>query len=247
MKLSIIIPARNEENRIGHTLSETSKYLTAQNYESEIIVVVDKGSTDKTAELVSDFVRRTKNARLIVEPTHGKGGAVKIGVNHANGEYVMFMDADNATPISEIEKFWPHLPKFSVVIGSRYLPGSIVTHKQPLYRIILSRLSNILIQFVVAPGIKDTQLGFKAFTRDAALSIFRHITVLGWGFDMEVLTAARIQGYRIKEVPVLWREFGGSKVPLSAYIQSLKDLIKIKAKSLAGHYKETKKESRAEV
>ena len=159
-------------------------------------------------------------------------------MDHARGDFVVFMDADNATPISEIEKFWPYFQNgYSVVIGSRYLNESNVTQKQPFYRILLSRLSNLLIQIMVAPGIKDTQLGFKCFTGPAARDIFSQVTIPGWGFDMEVLTIARKHGLKIKEIGVLWREQGGSHVPLKAYLQSLLDLVKIKANSLFGRYK----------
>ena len=98
-------------------------------------------------------------------------------------------------------------------------------------------MSNLLIQLLAVPGIKDTQLGFKVLTHKAAKDIFDRITVFGWGFDMEVLTIARQRGYKIKEVPVLWREQGGSHVPLTAYIKSLLDLFKIKLNVLLGKYK----------
>ena len=236
--LSVIIPAYNEEKRIGATLKSVDAYLSKQAYTYEIIVI-DNNSNDGTFNLVKKLgEKQIKNLRVESAHERGKGGAVKYGMlKEAKGEYVMFMDADNATPISEIEKFWSYLQKdFSVVVGSRYLAGSNVTHKQPFYRIILSRLSNILIQLLAVPGIADTQLGFKVFTGQAAREIFEKVTVYGWGFDMEVLTIANIKGLKIKEVPVLWRESGGSHVPLSAYIQSLRDLLKIKLRSIGGKY-----------
>jgi dolichyl-phosphate beta-glucosyltransferase len=107
---------------------------------------------------------------------------------------------------------------------------------QPFYRVVLSRLSNIIIQLLAVPGIKDTQLGFKAFTKEAAKDIFNFITISRWGFDMEVLTVAEYHGYKIKEVPVQWTEYGGGHVPLKAYIESLSDLIKIKYKAIKGDY-----------
>lgn len=238
IKLSVIIPAYNEEKRIGATLESIDSYLEKQGYGYEIIVI-DNGSKDATLEVVKKLAESTvENARAVAAHEPGKGGAVAFGViTQANGEYIMFMDADNATPISEIEKFWPAFKEgFSVAIGSRYMEKSEVTRKQPFYRIMLSRLSNILIQLLAVPGISDTQLGFKVFTREAAKEIFSRITVFGWGFDMEVLTIARIHGFRIKEIPVLWREQGGSHVPLSAYIQSLFDLFKIKLHVLLGKY-----------
>jgi dolichyl-phosphate beta-glucosyltransferase len=234
----VIIPAYNEERRITATLESVDAYLSKQTYTYEV-VIIDNGSNDSTYQLVKKIAEGSKHIK--VDETHqkGKGGAVSHGImKHADGEYIMFMDADNATPISEIEKFWPYFKQgFSVVIGSRYLAGSNVTQKQPLYRIILSRLSNLLIQILAVPGIKDTQLGFKVFTAEAAKDIFSRITVFGWGFDMEVLTIARVHGFKIKEVPVLWREQGGSHVPLSAYLRSLLDLFKIKWNLIRGKYR----------
>lgn len=240
-KLSVVIPAYNEEKRIALTLEDVDRYLSAQNYSYEIIVV-DNGSNDNTCGIVKEYEEKgLKNiVRLCLSKSIGaKGSAVKLGImEHARGDFVIFMDADNATPISEIEKFWPHLQNgFQVVIGSRYVDTSNVTQKQPFYRIVLSRMSNLLIQVMAVPGIHDTQLGFKAFTGEAARAIFSKVTIPGWGFDMEVLTIARGRDYKIKEVGVLWHERGGSHVPLTAYLQSLKDLFLIKFRALTGKYR----------
>lgn len=240
-KLSVVIPAYNEGQRIQLTLEDVDKYLKAQNYPYEIIVV-DNGSNDNTCEVVKGYQDKgiENVVRLCLSESVGaKGSAVKLGiVDYAKGDYIMFMDADNATPVSEIEKFWLYFDKgYSVVIGSRYVEESNVTRKQPFYRILLSRMSNLLIQALAVRGIHDTQLGFKAFTRDAAKTIFSRLTIPGWGFDMEVLTIARIHGYKIREVGVLWHERGGSHVPLTAYLQSLRDLLKIKLNALTGKYR----------
>ena len=240
-KLSVVIPAYNEGQRIQQTLEDVDRYLKAQKYLYEIIVV-DNGSNDNTCDVVKDYQGKGMQnvVRLCLSESVGaKGSAVKLGImDHAQGDFVIFMDADNATPISEIEKFWPYLEDgYEVVIGSRYVSTANVTSKQPFYRIILSRLSNMLIQIMAVPGIKDTQLGFKAFRGLAAKDIFSRVTIPGWGFDMEVLTVARIRGYKIKEVGVIWRERGGSHVPLAAYLQSLRDLFKIKIRALTGKYR----------
>lgn len=237
MKLSVIIPARNEEKRIEKTLRQVSSYLKEQSYQSEIIVVVNN-SHDQTLEVANHFGEIDSNFKIISLVEGGKGYAVKHGIlEHATGDIVMFMDADNATPISEIEKFWPHFHnKFDIVIGSRYLNPELVVKRQPMYRIILSRLSNLIIQILVIPGIKDTQLGFKVFTKEAAQKIFPLVSIRGWGFDMEVLTVGLAHNYKIKELGVSWTEYGGGKVPLKAYRESLIDLLKIKANSILGKY-----------
>lgn len=237
-KLSVVIPAYNEEKRITETLKSVDAYLEKQSYDYEIIVI-DNNSKDRTSAVVQELQATTvQKSKAVLVTTPGKGAAVKAGLlEHATGDIVMFMDADNATPISEIEKFLPYFDQgYSVVIGSRYTEPDLVKVHQPLYRIILSRMSNLLIQLLAVPGIKDTQLGFKAFTADAARNIFPLVSVIRWGFDMEVLTIANVRGYKIKEVGVSWTEHGGGHVPLKAYIESLIDLLKIKLRAISGRY-----------
>ncbi len=238
-KLSVVIPAWNEEKRIEETLKNVDSYLEKQNYDYEIVVVVNN-SKDKTYDVVKQLEATTVQKAIAMNLKEGgKGNAVRRGIlEGATGDIVMFMDADNATPISEIEKFLPFFEQgYDVVIGSRYTNPDLVKVHQPFYRILLSRLSNLLIQFLAVPGIKDTQLGFKAFTAEAAQEIFPLVKVLRWGFDMEVLTIALARGHKIKEVGVSWTEHGGGHVPLKAYVESLLDLFKIKLRSLSGAYK----------
>lgn len=238
-KLSVVIPAYNEEKRIADTLQNLDSYLEKQPYDYQIVVVVNN-SHDRTYDVVKELEATTvQKATAMNLKEGGKGNAVKRGIlESADGDVVMFMDADNATPISEIEKFIPYFEQgYDVVIGSRYTNPDLVKVRQPLYRIVLSRMSNLLIQFLAVPGIKDTQLGFKAFTAQAARDIFPDVTVLRWGFDMEVLTIALARGHKIKEVGVSWTEHGGGHVPLKAYIESLIDLFKIKLRSLSGKYR----------
>lgn len=242
-KLSVVIPAYNEEKRITETLRNIDGYLEKQSYDYQIVVVVNN-SKDRTYNVVKELEASTiQHATAMNLKEGGKGNAVKRGIlEAADGDIVMFMDADNATPISEIEKFLPYFDQgFDVVIGSRYTNPDLVKVHQPFYRILLSRMSNLLIQFLAVPGIKDTQLGFKAFTREAAQNIFPLVTVLRWGFDMEVLTIALARGFKIKEVGVSWTEYGGGHVPLKAYIESLLDLFKIKLRSLSGKYRKKAK------
>lgn len=237
-KLSVVIPAYNEEKRIAETLKDIDGYLEKQSYDYEIVVVVNN-SKDRTFEVVQELEKTTVQHAVAMNLVEGgKGNAVRRGIiDKASGDIIMFMDADNATPISEIEKFLPFFDQgYDVVIGSRYTNPDLVKVHQPFYRILLSRMSNMLIQLLAVPGIKDTQLGFKAFTATAAKEIFPLVTVLRWGFDMEVLTIALKRGYKIKEVGVSWTEHGGGHVPLKAYVESLIDLFKIKFRSLSGKY-----------
>lgn len=236
IKLSVIIPARNEEKRIANTLSATLDYLKKQKYFWEIIVV-DNNSNDRTAEIVKESGRSNQNLRLIESSDNrGKGAAVQRGIFESGGEYAMFMDADNATPITEIEKFWPYLEQgIQVVIGDRYL-DSAKKAKQPFIRTILSRGSNLLIQIILGHRFHDTQAGFKAFNTEAAKKMFSKLTIFGWAFDMEMLAIAVKMKYKIKAVPIIREEEGGSTVPATAFLQSLRDLFIIKWRSISGRY-----------
>lgn len=168
LKLSVVIPAYNEGKRIARTLGSVADYLAKQPYESEVLVVANN-CTDNTVEVAQSYSNRIKNLRIIDVPEGectGKGCAVKIGIFGAKGDYVLFMDADNATKLHEVDEFWPYFDKgYQVVIGSRYIKGSKFVKKQTMMRRFISRAGNILIQAVLLPGIKDSQCGFKVFTR----------------------------------------------------------------------------------
>ncbi len=238
MKLSVVIPAYNEGTRIADTLAEVNNFLSQQSYDYEIVVVINN-SKDNTYDITKQLQAGPIPKIVAVNiPEGGKGNAVKRGIlEHASGDKVMFMDADNATPISEIAKFLPYFDEgYDVVIGSRELNPELLKVKQTFKRQVLGHLSHWLIRFVLLPGIYDSQTGFKAFTWQAAHDIFPTVTILGWAFDMEVLAIARRKGYKIKEVGVLWSEYGGGHVPMSAFAQSLVDLFRIRDRSLMGLY-----------
>lgn len=230
IKLTVIIPAYNEGKRIVPTLESVGAYLKNQKYESEVIVV-SNGSTDDTAEVSRTFEEHINN--LVVMDIPGKGGkgyAVQEGMLKARGEYAVFMDADNATKIDEMDHFWKFFEQgYDVVIGSRALPSSIITNPQPWYRKVLGKGGNMLIQMLLLPGIKDTQCGFKAFSKKARKAIFPYLTIYGWGFDFETLAIARSKGLNIKEEAVTWNDEGDSKVqPVDAAISTLKELFLIR-------------------
>ena len=238
-KLSVIIPAYNEEDRIRPTLESIDSYLEKQPYSYEIIVVSD-GSTDRTVEVVKEYQRTTvENLKLNANPVnHGKGFAVKDGVGMAEGEYILFMDADNATKINEIEKFWPWFEKgYDVVIGSRHVKGNVEV-KRSFLRGLFSKASSLLIQIILLPGIKDSQCGFKAFKRDVAERLFSVQTLMRWGFDFEILAVARYWGLKIKEVPVNWAHIGASRLRfVHAVLRTLKELFIVKWNLMTGKYK----------
>lgn len=239
IKLSVIIPAYNEGERITKTLESVNEYLKKQNYDYEIIVVANN-CTDNTDEVVKREQQHINNLKLLdLGPgVPGKGGAVKEGFLKAQGQYIMFMDADNATKINELDHFWPQIEKgYNVVIGSRDIEGAKLDKAQPWYKELAGKMGNILIQIVAVPGVHDTQCGFKLFSKEAVDKIFNVQKLGGWGFDIEVLALARQYGFKIAEEPVTWHDMAGSKVNLSTYLSVFKDLFKVRWWLWTGGYK----------
>ncbi len=229
LQLSVIIPAYNEARRLPRTLLSIANYLKIVSISVEVIVVND-GSTDETRDVALDFSNEIPRLRILSFPNNrGKGYAVQQGMLAANGEYLLFMDADNSTPLSEIEKLWPYISSYEVVIGSRKTSDSHIAIAQPWFRRLLGRLSMALIHTFAIKNIDDTQCGFKLFQRHAAKDIFTRQQTTGFGFDIEILTIAqRIFNYRIKEVGVDWFDAPGSKVrPLQDGWRTFKELLRI--------------------
>ncbi|MFA6423429.1 MAG: dolichyl-phosphate beta-glucosyltransferase [Patescibacteria group bacterium] len=234
--LSVVIPAFNESARIGKTLKLMIGYLEKQNYTYEI-VIVDDGSTDNMLEIIEK--NKNSKCKIIVHKKNGgKGKAVNTGVKNSIGKYILFADADNSTPFEEVEKLLKFANDADVVIGSRYLKDSNVKVKQPISRIIMARMGNMLIQLLILPGFPDTQCGFKLFTSLAADKIFPRQTIWRWGFDMELLRIAKEQKCKIKQVPVQWINDDDSRVnSKSMFFKTLNELFRIKINSLKGVYR----------
>jgi len=239
MKISVIIPAYNEENRITPTIDNVVEYLdilAKDNY--EIIVVLD-GSKDKTLEVMTKLSKKYNRIKIIDNKINrGKGAVVKQGILESKGEYVLFMDADNSTHIDELDKILPVIQQGTdIVVGSRDIKGSKVEIRQARYKEILGDLGNWWIQILLVGGIQDTQCGFKAFSGDTARHIFAKLSMRGWSFDIELLALARYFGYKIKEMPVVWYNDDNSHVTLKDYIKVLIDTFIIKYRLLTGYYK----------
>jgi glycosyltransferase involved in cell wall biosynthesis len=235
--LSVILPAYDEEARIVPSLEKRHNYLEKQDYDYEVLIVND-GSTDKTKELVQEKIKDWPHFKLIDNKANkGKGGVVKQGMLEASGKWRLFMDVDESVTINEIERLWPYTHDYEIVIGSRYTEGGKVTKKQPLIRRVISRGGNLLIQILIAWGIKDTQCGFKMFSEHAAKEIFPLQTMERWSFDMELVAIAKKHGYKIKEVPVIWEEQTGSRLrAVKTAIRSLRDVFVIWWRKTTGKY-----------
>lgn len=228
--LSVVIPAFNEEARIFDTVTTIAAYLRTRDYASEMIVV-DDGSRDRTAERAAEALRGMERGRIVKLPKNrGKGAAVKEGIMKAEGDFILFSDADLSTPIEEIEKFWPWTARgFDVVIGSRALPESDVQIRQAPFREFLGKTFNILVRLLILGGIRDTQCGFKLFRREAARRVFPRVVIKGFSFDVEALDLFRRGGYGIGQVPVIWRNAPESKVKIvRSSLRMLWDLLTIR-------------------
>jgi glycosyltransferase involved in cell wall biosynthesis len=238
MYLSVVIPAYNEAKRLGETLESIGAWLTRQTFDSEIIVV-DNNSTDGTADIAREYHHKFPSIRVIAEKRVGKGYAVATGMLFATGEVRVFTDADNSTTIDHFDIMQPFLERgYDVVIGSLALPGAVVLHggEEPWWRQLLGKAGNLWIQFWAVPGIWDTQRGFKVLTARSARNIFPRVTIGGWGFDIEVLAIARVLGYRIKEIPVTWKNNPDSKVNVWVYPQVLMQTLKVFWNTIKGNY-----------
>ncbi len=232
MQLSVVIPAYNEARRIGSSLQRVWQYLGARCDAGDFeIIVVDDGSDDSTSAIVEEFAARAPEVTLIRLPhNRGKGAAVRAGMMAANGEAVLFSDADLSTPIEEAEKALQLLVEGNdVVIGSRGLAGSRILVRQTRLRESLGRLFNLLLRAFLRIPFRDTQCGFKLFRREAAHAIFQRARIDGFAFDVEAIVIAKQLGYVIKEMPVRWLNDPESKVTLLRHpAQMLADLWRIR-------------------
>lgn len=244
MKLSIIIPAYNEEKNIKDgALMKVANYLEKVTYPYEVLIV-DDGSTDKTVEVVEEYIKNLKNFRVVQNPHGGKAITVMSGLLKASGDIAVFTDMDQATPMSEIEKFFPKFESgANIVIGSR-------TGRQgaPLVRKLAAWGFSVLRTVILGLPIKDTQCGFKAFDQKSIKQIFPKVlpiwqdmkssgAAVNAGFDVEVLFLAKKRGFNIAEVPVDWHHVGTERVQLiKDATEAIKDMLRIRINDLTGKY-----------
>jgi dolichyl-phosphate beta-glucosyltransferase len=208
---SIIIPAYNEENRLEKTISEILGFIRTQNYKFEIIVI-DDGSTDNTLKVVRGLSRGKKNFNILsVGKNRGKGHALRKGVAHSSGKYILITDADGATPIKEFLKLKKFVDQKDIIIGSRRLNKSVITNKTSRTRRVISSIGSNMTRSLVK-DIKDTQCGFKLMHHKAAKHIFGLQKINRFGYDIEILALAQYFKYSLVEIPIEWKHVEGSKV-----------------------------------
>jgi glycosyltransferase involved in cell wall biosynthesis len=241
-KYSIIIPAYNEGARLGATLDRVLHCIGVQGWDAEVLVVND-GSRDATADLVRASAQTYPQLRLIENHgNRGKGYSVRNGMLNAIGEILLFSDADLSSPIEESTKLFAAIDAGAdIAIGSRWLQPEMQTHRQSLLRQFYGRLFNLALRILLGLNFKDTQCGFKAFTRAAAHIIFPQQRIERWGFDPELLYLARRAGLKVAEVPVAWAHVEGTRIsPLRDGIRMLGEVLKIRWNALTGQYSQPK-------
>ncbi|KAN0039214.1 hypothetical protein ACTA71_001408 [Dictyostelium dimigraforme] len=249
--LSVIVPAYNEQTRLPSMLDEAIKFLNEKSKKdlkfSYEIIIIDDGSKDSTAKLVTSYIEKqpSSNIRLLkLKQNRGKGGAVKRGILCSRGKYCLMVDADGATEFKDFNRVEDIMHKIEkndlgIVCGSRsHLVDSDLVAKRSFLRNILMYGFHIFVQTLCVKGIKDTQCGFKLFTRETARRIFPTLHIERWAFDVEILYLAQKLNMPIAEVAVNWTEIDGSKLdPFSSSIQMAKDIVRIRFRYLLGIWK----------
>lgn len=228
-RLSIVVPAFNEERRLPVSLARIAEWLGSRSPAlSAEVLVVDDGSSDRTAAVAEKTAAGLGlGARVLRLPENrGKGAAVRAGVLEAEGEYVLVTDADLSTPIEEVDKLLS--AGAAVAIGSRAVDATLVKQRQSVFRVASGKTFNLLVRLLVVSGIRDTQCGFKLFRREAAREIFSRASVDRFAFDVEALLLARRLGYAIAEVPVLWFNSPDTRVGLGGGLEAFAALFRIR-------------------
>ena len=238
MTYSIVIPAYNEGHRLAPTLEKVLAYVHQQGWDAEVIVVND-GSGDNTAEIVREFAAKDSLLRLVENPgNRGKGYAVKNGMLNARGQIIVFTDADLSSPIEEMPKLLEAMAAGAdIAIGSRWLRSELQIHRQSLHRQLFGRIFNGLNRVILGLNFRDTQCGFKAFSRRAAQMILPLQQIERWGFDPEILFLARKFGLRVDEVAVRWGHVGGTRInPLLDGARMFQEMVRISWNHLSSKY-----------
>ena len=239
--LSIIIPSYNEEARLPGTLQRVAEYLPTLKLRTEVLVV-DDGSTDRTAAVAESFHGKLTGLRVLSNGTNrGKGYSVRHGMLEAQGDMVLFTDADLSAPIEEAEKLLSPLNNgYDVAIGSRAMDRSLISTRQSIFRETAGIIFNKIVRMVLRLPFVDTQCGFKAFRRERCRIIFEQQRIEGFGFDPELLYLARHYGLQAIEIPVRWGHSEATKVNmLGDSLKMFGDIFTIRWNAMRGRYART--------
>lgn len=237
--ISVIIPVYNEEMRLANTLSTCRNYFNKKSFDFVEVIVVNDGSTDRSADVVRGHAIRDGNVRLLEIPDNrGKGYAVRQGMRDAQGKWVLFSDADLSTPIEEFDKLFATIGREGAdgAIGSRAIDRSLVGKHQSVYRESSGRVFNLFMRLLTGLQYQDTQCGFKLFHADVARLISAQQRCEGFGFDVEILYIAKKHGFKIVEVPVRWYNAEGSKVTILKGANAFADLLRVLLNDIRGLY-----------
>lgn len=227
--ITIIIPVHNEEKRLVSSMRRTIEYCDKQEWDYELIFVED-GSTDSTVEIVQGLASRNNRIKLVSNPDRlGKGKAIRSGVLQAEKKFVGYMDADLSADPAEFKRLLDFIDKFDIVVGSRLLRGDLPPIERPVIRSFLSSCYSRLFRLLFwGVRVHDPQCGFKLFNSNVARSLLTQIETNGFAFDCEVIAKASNLGFTIKEVPIIWKHYYGSKVRiLPEIIKMARDLISV--------------------
>ncbi|TET05744.1 MAG: glycosyltransferase family 2 protein [Candidatus Atribacteria bacterium] len=230
IKISILVPAFNEETRIPKFLKELLKFAD-NNLESYEIIVINDGSLDKTKETVLKLITNHNQARLLsYEDNMGKGHAVLQGILNAKGEFILFIDADGSIKPLEILNMYKIFQKshFDIIVGSRILKSSNITESQPLSRRLMSKIFNLYSNILFRINISDLLCGFKGFSREVANKVFIDMKAYRWEFDVEILYRARKNEFNVFQLPIEWRHEEGSKMKLLDPVLIFLNLFKLR-------------------
>jgi dolichyl-phosphate beta-glucosyltransferase len=238
--LSVVIPAYNEQQRLPATLDVVASYLNGRGLSFAEIIVVNDGSRDGTASVAREMMARDPRVRLVENPgNRGKGYAVRHGMREARGEWILFTDADLSAPIGELDKLWDAVraQQAGGAIGSRALDRSLIGVHQSAFRETSGKFFNLVMRLITGLPYRDTQCGFKLFSRAAARDVAARQQIESFGFDVEILYIAKKLGYRILEVPVRWNNVEGTKVSLWNGLQAFLDPIQVRRNDWRGLYR----------
>jgi dolichyl-phosphate beta-glucosyltransferase len=226
--LSVVIPCYNEQERLPSTVDAIKAYMAERGIEYELILS-DDGSLDGTQRVIAQAMESSPQVRAVRLPhNRGKGRALAEGVAVTRGDRVLLSDADLSTPIDELPKLLAKVDAGAgVAIASRAVKGSRVVVSQPIYRVLMGKVFNLIVQALLLPGLWDTQCGFKVFRGDLARAVFAELRTDGFGYDPEALFLAKRRGERIAEVPVVWRHSSPTKVAAIRHsLDMFKDVVR---------------------